>query len=59
MGVQQNKLGVRQRTGTAAVFSVLIVCVGNIGGRRCPGRMVAGFTTTHVISAYLHYCCEF
>ena len=22
-------------------------------------RMVVGFTTTYVISAYHHYCCEF
>jgi hypothetical protein len=39
MGVQQNKLGVRQRTGTAALFSVLIVCVGNIGGENYFGEV--------------------
>jgi hypothetical protein len=27
------------------------------GGRR--GRMVVGFTTTYVINAYHHSCCEF
>jgi hypothetical protein len=27
-------------------------------GRRGCGRMVIGFTTTYVISAYYHQCCE-
>jgi hypothetical protein len=28
-------------------------------GCRCRDRMVVGFTTTYVISAYHHWCCEF
>ena len=28
------------------------------GGRRGRDRMVVGFTTTYVISAYHHWCCE-
>ena len=31
----------------------------NPGGRRGRDRMIAGFTTTYVISAYHHRCCEF
>ena len=32
-----------------------------INGRGCHGsdRMVVGFKTTHAISAYHHWCCEF
>ena len=29
------------------------------GGRGGADRMVVGFTTTHAISAYHHWCCEF
>jgi len=28
-------------------------------GRHGRDRMVVGFTTTYVISAYQHWCCEF
>ena len=29
------------------------------GGRRCRDRMVVEFATTHAISAYHHWSCEF
>ena len=35
------------------------VCYTNHGGHRGRDRMVVGFTTTYVNSAYHHYRCEF
>jgi len=36
-----------------------IVLTAVCRGRRCHDHMIVGFTTTHAINTYHHWCCEF